>query len=99
MRKDPNRSRAIAEIEPTGPCRKLEDGTGHACPLVVEYNDSLMSALSGSDSSLPVKGEFTFVEDDNGGWRVGDDFAQTFMRKVLEARMGSIGVPNPSLRQ
>ncbi|WP_418120338.1 hypothetical protein [Variovorax sp. 350MFTsu5.1] len=99
VRKDPNRSRAIAEIEPTGPCRKLEDGTGHACPLVVEYNDSLMSALSGSDSSLPVKGEFTFVEDDNGGWRVGDDFAQTFMRKVLEARMGSIGVPNPSLRQ
>jgi hypothetical protein len=100
VRKDPNRSREIAEIEPTGPCRKLEDGAGHACPLVVEYNDSLMSAFSGGDSSLPVRGEFTFVEDDSGGWRVGDDFAQTFMRKVLEARMGSMGVPgSPSLQQ
>ena len=99
VRKDPNRSRAIAEIEPTGPCRKLEDGSGHACPLVVEYNDSLMGALSGSDSSLPVRGEFTFVEGDDGEWRVGDDFAQTFMRKVLEARMGSIGVPAVSVEQ
>ncbi len=99
VRKDPNRSRAIAEIEPTGPCRKLVDGSGHACPLVVEYNDSLMGALSGSDSSLPVRGEFTFVEGDDGEWRVGDDFAQTFMRKVLEARMGSIGVPAVSVEQ
>ncbi|MGN8077895.1 hypothetical protein [Variovorax sp. 22077] len=99
VRKDPNRARAIAEIEPTGPCRKLEDGSGHACPLVVEYNDSLMGALSGSDSSLPVRGEFTFVEGDDGEWRVGDDFAQTFMRKVLEARMGSIGVPAVSVEQ
>lgn len=98
VRKDPNRSREIAEIEPTGPCRKLEDGTGHACPLVVEYNDSLLGALTGGDSSLPVRGEFTFVED-NGNWRVGDDFAQTFMRKVLEARMAGMGVPSTSMQQ
>ncbi|RTQ36813.1 hypothetical protein EJP69_03465 [Variovorax gossypii] len=98
VRKDPNRSREIAEIEPTGPCRKLEDGTGHACPLVVEYNDSLLGALTGGDSSLPVRGEFTFVED-NGNWRVGDDFAQTFMRKVLEARMAGMGVPSTSIQQ
>ncbi|NVM87803.1 hypothetical protein FHT32_001442 [Variovorax sp. SG517] len=104
VRKDPNRSREIAEIEPTGPCRKLEDGTGHACPLVVEYNDSLLGALTGGDGSLPVRGEFTFVED-NGNWRVGDDFAQTFMRRVLEARMAGMagmagtGAPDTSIQQ
>ncbi|MGJ7536927.1 MULTISPECIES: hypothetical protein [unclassified Variovorax] len=98
VRKDPNRSREIAEIEPTGPCRKLDDGAGHACPLVIEYNDSLLGALSGSDTSLPVTGEFTFVED-NGSWRVSDDFPKTFVRKVLEARLSSMGVTDAAMPQ
>lgn len=98
VRKDPNRSREIAEIEPTGPCRKLDDGAGHACPLVIEYNDSLLGALSGSDTSLPVTGEFTFVED-NGSWRVSDDFPKTFVRKVLEARLNSMGVTDAAMPQ
>lgn len=98
VRKDPNRSREIAEIEPTGPCRKLDDGAGHACPLVIEYNDSLLGALSGSDTSLPVTGEFTFVED-NGNWRVSDDFPKTFVRKVLEARLNSMGVTDAAMPQ
>jgi hypothetical protein len=98
VRKDPNRSREIAEIEPTGPCRKLADGAGHACPLVIEYNDSLLGALSGSDTSLPVTGEFTFVED-NGNWRVSDDFPKTFVRKVLEARLNSMGVTDAAMPQ
>lgn len=98
VRKDPNRSREIAEIEPTGPCRKLGDGMGHTCPLVIEYNDSLLGALSGSDTSLPVTGEFTFVED-NGSWRVSDDFPKTFVRKVLEARLNSMGVTDAAMPQ
>ncbi|WP_426392998.1 hypothetical protein [Variovorax sp. R-27] len=98
VRKDPNRSREIAEIEPTGPCRKLDDGMGHTCPLVIEYNDSLLGALSGSDTSLPVTGEFTFVED-NGSWRVSDDFPKTFVRKVLEARLSSMGVTDAAMPQ
>lgn len=98
VRKDPNRSREIAEIEPTGPCRKLGDGMGHTCPLVIEYNDSLLGALSGSDTSLPVTGEFTFVED-NGNWRVSDDFPKTFVRKVLEARLSSMGVTDAAMPQ
>jgi hypothetical protein len=98
VRKDPNRSREIAEIEPTGPCRKLDDGAGLACPLVIEYNDSLLGALSGSDTSLPVTGEFTFVED-NGSWRVSDDFPKTFVRKVLEARLNSMGVTDAAMPQ
>lgn len=98
VRKDPNRSREIAEIEPTGPCRKLDDGAGHACPLVVEYNDSLLGALTGSDTSLPVAGEFTFVED-NGSWRVSDDFPKTFVRRVLEARLSSMGVTDAAMPQ
>lgn len=98
VRKDPNRSREIAEIEPTGPCRKLDDGAGHACPLVIEYNDNLLGALTGGDTSLPVTGEFTFVED-NGNWRVSDDFPKTFVRRVLEARLSSMGVTDAALPQ
>jgi hypothetical protein len=98
VRKAPNRSREIAEIEPAGPCRKLDDGAGHTCPLVIEYNDSLLGALSGSDTSLPVTGEFTFVED-NGSWRVSDDFPKTFVRKVLEARLSSMGVTDAAMPQ
>jgi hypothetical protein len=43
-----------------------------------------------------VTGEFTFVQD-NGNWRMGDDFAQTFMRKVVEARMSSLGVMDAAM--
>ncbi|WP_454902930.1 hypothetical protein [Variovorax gossypii] len=89
---DPDRTREIADIELTGSCRALDGGAGQqACPLVVEYNDRLLGALAGNGgTSLPLTGEFTFVQD-NGTWRVGDDFTQTFMRKVVEARMRKIG--------
>jgi hypothetical protein len=95
---DPDRTREIADIEPTGPCRALEGGAGQqACPLVVEYNDRLLGALAGNGGmALPLTGEFTFVQD-NGTWRVGDDFMQTFMRKVVEARMRKIGASDAAM--
>lgn len=95
---DPDRTREIADIEPTGPCRALEGGAGQqACPLVVEYNDRLLGALAGNGGmALPLTGEFTFVQDD-GTWRVGDDFMQTFMRKVVEARMRKIGASDAAM--
>jgi hypothetical protein len=94
--RDPDRSREIADIEPTGPCRAL-DGGAQACPLVVEYNDRLLGALSGSGGmSLPLTGEFTFVQD-NGTWRVSDDFAQTFLRKTVEARMSKLGAADVAM--
>lgn len=89
--KDPSRSRDIAEIEMTGPCRALENEAGQACPLVVEYNDRLLSAIGGDSTSLALTGDFNFVED-NGSWRVSDDFPKTFTRKVLEARLRSMGL-------
>ncbi len=89
---DADREREIAEIEPTGPCRALEGGTGQACPLLIEYNDRLLGALSGGgDRSIPLTGEFTFVQD-NGNWRVGDDFAASFVKAVTEGRMKTLGV-------
>jgi len=95
---DPDRTREIADIELTGPCRALDGDAGRqACPLVVEYNDSLLGALAGSGgASLPLTGEFTFVQD-NGTWRVGDDFIQAFMRKVVEARMRKIGATDVAM--
>lgn len=97
LTRDPDRSREIAEIELTGPCKAVEGGVGHVCPLVIEYNDRLLGALSGSgDNTIPVTGEFTFVQD-NGNWRMSDDFAQTFMRKVVEARMNSLGVMDAAM--
>ncbi|QNK67591.1 hypothetical protein [Variovorax sp. PAMC26660] len=97
LTRDPDRSREIAEIELTGPCRPLESRTGQTCPLVVEYNDRLLGAIAGSgDTTLPVSGEFTFVQED-GTWRVGDDFPQTFTRKVLEARLSSLGVMDAAM--
>lgn len=97
LTKDPDRSREIADIEPTGPCQALENGAGHSCPLVVEYNDRLLGAIAGSDAtSLAVTGDFTFVQD-GGNWRMGDDFAQTFMRKVVEARMSSLGIMDAAM--
>ncbi|CKV63285.1 Uncharacterised protein [Mycobacterium tuberculosis] len=34
---------------------------------------------------------------DNGTWRVGDDFMQAFMRKVVEARMRKIGATDVAM--
>jgi hypothetical protein len=64
----------IAGIEPTGPCRAHEDGAGRVCPLVVEYNDRVPGAI-GRAQTLPLTGDFTFVQD-NGNWRMSDDFAE-----------------------
>jgi hypothetical protein len=101
---DPARSREIAEIELTGPCRAAESGSGQVCPLVVEYNDRLLGAIggggggSGDGTSLALAGEFSFVQED-GGWRVGDDFAKTFTRRLLEARMKRMGLADAALPQ
>jgi hypothetical protein len=96
--RDPDRSREIAEIEVAGPCRALENEAGHACPLVVEYNDRLLSAIGGDSTTLALTGDFDFVED-NGSWRVSDDFPRTFTRRVLEARLKSMGVTDAAMPQ
>lgn len=87
---DADREREIADFEPTGPCRAHEDGVSRVCPLVVEYNDSLLATI-GRAQSLPLTGEFTFVQD-NGNWRMSDDFAKRFTRAVMEARLVGMGV-------
>ncbi|MDH6164973.1 hypothetical protein M2282_000101 [Variovorax boronicumulans] len=87
---DADREREIADFEPTGPCRVHEDGASRVCPLVVEYNDSLLATI-GRTQSLPLTGEFTFVQD-NGNWRMSDDFAKRFTRAVTEARLIGLGV-------
>jgi hypothetical protein len=87
---DADREREIADFEPTGPCRVHDDGVSRVCPLVVEYNDSLLATI-GRAQSLPLTGEFTFVQD-NGNWRMSDDFAKRFTRTVLEARLVGMGV-------
>ena len=86
---DADREREIADFEPTGPCRVHEDGVSRVCPLVVEYNDSLLATI-GRARSLPLTGEFTFVQD-NGDWRMSDDFAKRFTRAVTEARLIGLG--------
>ncbi len=96
--KDPERSREIAEVEVSGPCRALENQAGQACPLVVEYNDRLLSAIGAGSSTLTLRGDFHFVQD-NGAWRVSDDFAGAFMRKVAEARLKSMGLAGAALPQ
>jgi hypothetical protein len=98
IERDPDRSREIAEIEIAGPCRALESEAGQACPLVVEYNDRLLSAIGGDTTTLALTGDFNFVED-NGGWRVSDDFSRTFTRRVLEARLKSMGVMDAAMPQ
>jgi hypothetical protein len=80
----------ITGLEPTGACRVHEDGVSRICPLVVEYNDSVLGTL-GRAQSLPLTGEFTFVQD-NGNWPMSDDFAKRFNRAVLEARLIRMGV-------
>jgi hypothetical protein len=98
---DPARSREIAEIEVTGPCRALEDGAGQACPLVIEYNDLLLGAMGGGDdgaTSLALTGEFGFVQE-GGNWRVDGDFAKTFTRTLLEARLRRMGVTDAAMPQ
>jgi hypothetical protein len=37
--------------------------------------------------------------EDNGSWRVSDDFPKTFVRKVLEARLNSMGVTDAAMPQ
>ena len=96
--KDPDRSREIAEVEVAGPCRALENGAVQACPLVIEYNDRLLSAIGGDTQSLALAGEFKFLNE-NGNWRVSDDFPKTFMRSVLEARLKSMGLAAEALPQ
>lgn len=96
---DPARSREIAEIEVTGACRALENDAGQACPLVVEYNDRLLGAIGGDDStSIALSGEFSFVQDD-GSWRVSDDFPKAFTRTLLEARLKRMGVTDAAMPQ
>jgi hypothetical protein len=85
----------IAGIEPTGPCRAHEDGAGRVCPLVVEYNDRVPGAI-GRAQSLPLTGDFTFVQD-NGNWRMSDDFAKRLNRAVLEARLTRMGVTDAAM--
>lgn len=87
---DADREREIADFEPIGPCRVHEDGAGRVCPLVVEYTDSLLATI-GRAQSLPLTGEFIFVQD-NGTWRMSDDFAKRFTQAVTEARLISLGV-------
>lgn len=96
--RDPDRAREIAEIEVAGPCRALDNDAGQACPLVVEYNDRLLSALGGGTTTLALTGDFNFVED-NGSWRASDDFPKTFTRKVIEARLKRIGVVDAAMPQ
>ncbi|MFM9923684.1 hypothetical protein VLK31_11905 [Variovorax sp. H27-G14] len=98
IEKDPERSREIADIEVTGPCRALENQAAQACPLVVEYNDRLLSAIGGDSSTLTLAGDFQFVQD-GGAWRVSDDFAKTFARKVAQARLKSMGLADSALPQ
>lgn len=98
IERDPDRSREIAEIEVAGPCRALENEAVQACPLVVEYNDRLLSAIGGDTTTLALAGDFNFVED-NGSWRVSDDFPKTFTRRVLEARLKSMGVADAAMPQ
>lgn len=87
---DPGREREIADFEPAGPCRAHQDGVSQVCPLVVEYNDRLLAAV-GHVQSLPLSGDFTFIQD-GGNWRMSDDFAKRFTRAVTEARLTSMGV-------
>ena len=90
---DPDRSREVAEIEPTGACRASADGHGQTRPLLIEYNDRLLSALGGGERAITLRGEFNFVQD-NGVWRAGDGFTKTFAKALIDGRMKSLGVPD-----
>ncbi|MET3916495.1 hypothetical protein ABID97_003277 [Variovorax sp. OAS795] len=87
---DPDRKRKIADFELTGACRAHEDGTSHICPLVIEYNDRLLSLTGGT--SLVLRSEFTFVPE-NGSWRMGNDFATRFDRALMDSRRGEVALP------
>jgi hypothetical protein len=86
----PERTREIAEIEPMAPCREIKPGTVYSCRLLIERNDALMAAFTGSSGTL-IDSAFTFERDSaTGPWRVSDTFADEYMKAMVAGRVKAI---------
>ena len=80
----------VSSVLPTADCRQLS-ADRYTCPVQIEYKDPLLAALSrimGSPYKL-LDAEFTF-ERNGGGWKVGDDFDETFSKAIVGSRVDAI---------
>ena len=86
----PERTREIAEVEPMAPCREIKAGLAYSCRLLVERNDALMAAFTGSSGTL-IDSSFTFERDSaTGPWRVSGAFADEYMKAMVAGRVKAI---------
>jgi hypothetical protein len=83
---NPDRLRAIAEIEPVAPCRAVVPATRYACKVLVERNDLLMGIIMGNSLTVAT-GEFTIERDSaTAPWKVSKDFAAEYAAMKANGR-------------
>ncbi|MDR0480345.1 MAG: hypothetical protein LBG66_00500 [Gallionellaceae bacterium] len=78
---------SVSSVLPTADCRQLS-ADRYSCPVQIEYKDPLLAALSsimGPPYKL-LKAEFVF-ERNGDGWKVGDDFDETFSKVIAGSRV------------
>jgi hypothetical protein len=81
------RDREIAEVEPIGPCKEVTAGTRYTCTLLVERNDTLLSAM-GAGSLSVLRGEFGFERSAVGQpWQVTSEFTNELATAIVRSRM------------
>ena len=84
---DPKREREVADLEPIGPCRVLTAGTRYSCDVMLERNDALLAALSGSGLTI-VNATFTLERDSEAShWRVSSDFTKEYIEAITRSRL------------